>query len=447
MPAVAQLALRGAGLKDRTPDELLESSAVTNPPDSDILRFSVTDRGPNMATRLATEYAKAFTDYRRKMDTGSLIEARKQIEKRLAALEKARQTKSGLYRVLAKNDQQVRTFAALQGSNTSLLRPGNKAVQTQPKELKNTLLGLLLGLVMGVGLAFVREALNTRVRSSEEVEERFDLPLLARIPEPGKRSSGDHRIAMLQGSHGNESEAFRMLVTNLRLANLQRGAQSIMVTSALREEGKSTTLANIAVAFARGGSRVALVDLDLKRPSINEFFKLPPDQPGLTNVVLGRATLEEALFPVALEEAGASGGNAASVGVATGRLEVLGTGPLPPHSADFVASPQVSQLIADLAERNDLVLIDTPPLLQVSDAMALTAKIDAVIVLARLLTIRRPALRELRRLLDAAPVAKLGLVVTGAEREEGYGYGGYGYGGYGRTRSQTTDEHVAGSPR
>lgn len=424
VPEVAERALESSRIRDRTPQDLLGSSTVTPNGDADILTFTVSDGEAAMASRLATAYARAFTAYRRRLDTESIVRARRQLEDRLAALRKAGNGRSGLYRELSRNDQELRTFEALQGSNAAVIRAGGDSVQTQPKTSRNATLGLVLGLVLGLALAFVRDALNTRVRSAEEVQERLGVPLLGRVPQLPKRLVSDDGIAMLIDPTAPETEVFRILATNLGFANLDRGAKTIMVTSAGRGEGKSTTLANTAVALARAGSRVALVDLDLKRPTIGRLMGLSRrGVPGITDVALGAVRLNDALVRVSI----VGEGERQPETTAEGALGVLHTGPIPPNTADFVASGRLGVVLDELAEQCDLVLIDAPPVLQVSDAMALTAKVDAVLVVTRLSAIRRPALNELRRVLDAAPVAKLGFVLTGVKVEEGYGYG-YGYG-------------------
>lgn len=200
-----------------------------------------------------------------------------------------------------------------------------------------------------------------------------------------------------------------MLRTNVDFANLDRGAQTIMVTSSVEGEGKSTTAANLAVAYARSGRSVILVDLDLRRPTINELFELPP-RPGLTDVAVGYARLDQALRPVPLERS------------TEGGLLVLGAGTEPPDPSEFVSSPRVSALLEQLRQRNSLVLIDAPPLLQVGDAMALVPNVDAMLMVARLKVVSRPMIREVNRILEAAPAPTLGFVATGADPGQTYGY-------------------------
>jgi Mrp family chromosome partitioning ATPase len=222
---------------------------------------------------------------------------------------------------------------------------------------------------------------------------------------------------------------------------LGRDARTIMVTSAVEQEGKSTTVANLAVALARAGESVCLVDLDLRRPYLDRFFDLC-DVPGLTQVMLDQISLDQALTPIVLSalgderparlwrrsENGDGNGNGNGDHGASSLLHVLTAGAIPPNAGDLVVTGIVGAVLGELRERFGTVLIDAPPALQVGDAMALSSKVDGIFVVTRMNVVRRPMVRELRRVLDASPAAKLGFVLTGAETDDSYGPGGYGYG-------------------
>jgi capsular exopolysaccharide synthesis family protein len=226
---------------------------------------------------------------------------------------------------------------------------------------------------------------------------------------------------VLNDPNSAEAEPFRVLRTSIDFANLDRAAQTIMVTSALEKEGKSTVVANLAVAYARAGKTISLVDLDFRRPAVARFFRID-EIPGVTDIALEGINLVDAWHSIALSQRIDFGGPSS----ANGMLRVLPAGTKPPHPGEFVGTNALSRVLERLRNGTDLVLIDTPPLLHVGDSMTLSARIDAMIVVTRSNVIRRPILRELRRLLAASPAVKLGFVLTGAEREEG----GYGYGGY-----------------
>jgi succinoglycan biosynthesis transport protein ExoP len=425
VPAVAARVLRAVGLADdRTPQDFLDSSDVSAKANADLLSFTVTDRSAQLAARLASEYARQFTDYRRELDTAALERARNELTNRLRALEQAGERHSPLYASLVEKEQQLRTMEALQTANAFVVRSARDAEQVQPRPLRNAILALALGLVLGIALAFLWEALDTRVRSADEVADQLGLPLLARIPEPPRQLRKSHKLVMLAQPKGIHAEAFRMLRTNLEFTNLERRARTIMITSAVEEEGKSTTVANLAVAFARAGKRVALVDLDLRRPFLARFFNVDGHWPGLTNVALGHVGLETAISRVAVSNGHVTAG-VNGHGPRAETLKVLPTGPVPPDAGEFVGTKALGDVLDRLLEDVDLVLIDAPPLLHVGDAMTLSARVDALIVVTRLNVVRRPMLAEIRRLLHASPAAPIGFVATGAQLEDAYGYGGY----------------------
>jgi capsular exopolysaccharide synthesis family protein len=405
IPTVASLALREARLTDRSPQDVLDNVTVSQPPDTDILRFTVEDGSAATAERLATAYATAFTRYRNQQDLASLTGARRKTEQRLRGIGR----RDALYPGLTQQYNQLRTAEVLLNSTATVVRRGTDAVQVQPKPIRNGILGGLLGLLLGVGLVVVREGLNTRVRDPEEVEQTLGLPLIGRVPRP--RRHGGAGLAMLDSPDAPETEAYRMIATNLGFVNLDRGAKSVMVTSAADGEGKSTTVANLAIAMARAGSRVALIDFDLKRPSLDGLFGLDLAQfgVGVTGVALGQISLDDALIRIPVSDVDPAGS-----------LDVLLTGQVPPDSAQFIASHRVTDLLSTLSGRYDIVLIDAAPMAQASDAVALAGKVDAVIVVAGLSHVRRGSLEELRRILDSTPVTKLGFVLTGVPMDDAY---------------------------
>ena len=448
VPQVANATLAAVGVH-RSPAELLNRSSVSAKQNADLLQFSVTDHDAALAARLATAYATQFVRYRQQLDTASLQRARGEVQQKIDALT---EQKGPLYQSLVEKDQQLATMEALQTSNASVVENASGATQVQPRPVRNGVLGLALGLVLGIGFAFLWEALDTRVRSAEEIAEQLGVPLLARLPEPSRRLRRDVQLAMLAEPRSTGAEAFRMLRTNLEFVRLGREAKTIMVTSAVEQEGKSTSVANLAVALASAGRRVALVDIDLRRPFLDRFFDLRR-HPGLTHVALGQASLADALVTVPVGVVGdasiaaPANGNGNGNGQAVtgspalhgGSLAVVAAGPVPPNAGEFVGSEALAAILGELRERFDTILIDAPPALQVGDAMALSANVDALLLVTRMNVVRRPMLHELRRLIDATPAHVLGFIVTGARSEEGYGYG-YGYhGGYSSSPLRQTE--------
>lgn len=419
-PVVAKRALDAAGVLNRTAEDLIDASAVFPRQNADILEFDVRDPSAALASRLATQYAIQFIRYRRELDTAAFVRARREVAIRLRVLEAEGGRRSALYTSLLEKEQQLRTMEALQTSNASLLPSVGIPDQVQPKPVRSGIIGLVLGLVLGIALAFLREALDTRARSSDEVAAALGLPLLARVPAAPKKLTRENRLATVADPWSSQAEAYRMLRARLEFANLERAAQIVMVTSAVEGEGKSTTAANLAVAFAQSGRGVLLLDLDLRRPFLDRFFGLE-GAPGLTDVALGRVELEAAVTQVAL---GGSAGRVRDDG--TGVLEVLPLGAVPPDPGGFAVGRALPKLFERLRARADLIVVDSPPILHVGDALALAALVDALVVVTRLDVVRRGTLAELGRALEACPTPQLGFVLTGARQDDGY-EDSYGY--------------------
>jgi polysaccharide biosynthesis transport protein len=450
VPAIAARVIDIANTPQLGIQGFLDNSTVSTSPNADLLGFGVTNHDPLLARRLVDIYARQYTIYRRQLDTAAIGTALQTLNARIRSLVKSGGRNSSLYGQLVDRQQILATMDALQTANATVVQQADSATQVQPKPTRNGILGLLLGIVLGIGLAFLWEALDTRVRNAQEIGERLGgLSLLARIPAPDKKLRSTNHLVMVDEPTGVHAEAFRMLRTNLDFATLGRDVRTVMVTSAVQQEGKSTTLANLAVALARSGQRVVLVDLDLRRPFVDKFFRI--EGPGLTQVALGQVSLDEALASVAITDGGAgANGNGNGNGnghhrEVAGVLEVLPAGPIPPDPGEFVGTAALSEILEQLRERADIVLVDAPPTLSVGDAMTLSTKVDGILVITRMKTVRRQMLNELSRILAGSPTPVLGYVVTGADEEEGYGYG-YGYSAYYAQKAKPADKAKVGRP-
>lgn len=422
IPEVAARALRAVGLTSRTADELLSSSDVSAEPNVDLLAFKVRDPSRLVAQRLATAYARQFSQYRTELDTAALSRTLKEVRDRINQGDTSGAS-SALLKSLIDKEQQLQTLVSLQSANAFLVRPADVAQKVRPRPLLNGLIAGLLGLGVGLGLAFLVEAVDTRVRSGEELVERLGLPLLGRIPEPPRRLRTKGELVMLREPESVEAEAFRMLRTSVDFANLDSDAKVIMVTSAISGEGKSTTVANLAVSYARAGRQVLLAELDLRRPNLGPLLKVHPVT-GLVDVLLGYAELDDAIHRIPIDGVSPGGNGRGAQG---GHLDFVAAGAAPSDVGELFGSRRLDQLLDVLRKQADLVLLDAPPLLLVGDAMALSAQADALLLVSKSKVIRRPMLRELRRFLEASPTVKLGVVLTGDETMmTGYSYAGYG---------------------
>jgi tyrosine-protein kinase len=245
-------------------------------------------------------------------------------------------------------------------------------------------------------------------------------------------------LVMLAEPTNVHAQTFRRLRTSLEFVNFEHGAKKILLTSALPREGKSTTVANLAVALARAGRRVAVADLDLRRPFLYSFFETGNDH-GFTDVVVNRTKLDDAIRRIALSGSSRAtptpspngSTHTAPKNATNGRgdlkgvLSVLPAGSLPPAADEFLESDRVSAVLDDLADQFDVVLLDSPPLLAVGDVVSLSTKVDAIVVVVRL-GIHRRQLEELARQLQTCRAPLLGFVLTGASHGDSYSYG-YGY--------------------
>jgi Mrp family chromosome partitioning ATPase/capsular polysaccharide biosynthesis protein len=454
VPAVAARVLQEADVSDMTVEQFLAHSSATAKTDADLLVLNVKAGTAEEAARLASEYAEQYSVYRKEIDTNAFHRARVDLEERIAQLRASKDADKAVIADLERQAQQLGTAEALATGNTSVIRTPTTADATKvrPRPFRDAVLAGAVGLLLGIVFAFLRDAVDTRIRSAEEIGDRLGIPLLARIPEPPRPLQMSDGLVMFADPNGREAEAFRMLRTNLDFVNVDRGARTIMVTSASQRDGKSTTVANLAVALARAGKNVVLVDLDLRRPYLHRFFDVP-EEPGVTNVVLEQASVEQALSKVWASEApaetaaapaatGARRGTRAKDPARSGTngrapagsvLEVMPSGTLPPNPGEFVSTRALGTLLERLRERADFVLIDAPPMIGIGDAMTTSANVDGIVLITRMNRLRRPLLFELQRLLETSPTPLLGFVVTGARVDGEHYYSSDGYHGVAHT--------------
>lgn len=409
-PSVAADVVARAKLAGLTVQRFLNQTSVAAVTDANLLTFTANAHNPYVAQQLAGLYASSFTRYRRRLDTAAIHNAIGQLNERLGALPK---TDQSLRLALLTQIQSLQTTEALQRESTYVSQPAGWGGRISPRPKRDAILGLILGVIAGVGLAFLRELLDTRLRTADEIAEQIRLPLLGQLPTPPKHARDETPLVMLDEPFGPSAELFRMLRTSVDLASIDLGIRTLMVTSSVEGEGKTTTACNLAVAFAAAGRTVVLVDLDLRRPMVHSFFHMR-SRPGLTDVALGTVGPRDALMQIDFGDSHSAG-----------TLAVLPSGPMPPNPGEFVATAAVGDVLAGLRNYADIVIVDTPPALQVAEAMAISSRVDAILVVTRLGMATRQKIGELRRLLERTPTTKLGFVITGAESAPGYTYDHY----------------------
>jgi succinoglycan biosynthesis transport protein ExoP len=287
----------------------------------------------------------------------------------------------------------------------------------QPRPIHNALLGIGIGFLLGLAAAFLWEALDGRIRSEDEVAELLGLPLLGQIRESSRPRSS--RVAMLESPNSTQAESFRIL--RVALDTLHRDvARTIMVTSTSDGEGKSTTAANLAVAYARSGLRVILVDLDLPAPSLDRLFGLD-GRAGVKDVALGHVPLDAALAQVPIVASSDSSNGDASY---RGSLQVLPAGLVSQGLRELVLAHSSAELLPQLASQADIVLIDAPPIVPNIDAQALASYADSLLLVIGWSFARRPTLKELRRALVTSGASAVGFVLVARAGEMAEAYSG-----------------------
>lgn len=282
-------------------------------------------------------------------------------------------------------------------------------VAVSPSLVRNLGLGIVLGLLVGVGQAVLRETLDTRISSIEDLTRIIDRPLLGAI---GFDSSAKDKPLLTDiESHAPRAEGFRVLRTNLQFVDVDREKKVYVVTSSVPSEGKTTTAVNLAISLAQAGVKVMLIEGDLRRPRAATRLGLD-GVVGVTNVLVGRVELGEAIQKHADSE-----------------LDFLASGPIPPNPAELLQSQAMADMLELLRETYDVVLIDAPPLLPVTDAALISAHADGAILIVRHGKATRDQVKLSRERLDHVDARLVGVVMNMAPTKgRGYGYGyGYGY--------------------
>jgi len=300
----------------------------------------------------------------------------------------------------------------------TILEPAESpSTPSSPKTKQNLALGLLVGLALGVGTAVLRETLDTKVRNETDLGQVAENSLVGSIPFDD--AAPTHPVVMEDDPHGSRAEAVRRLRTNLQFVDLGTGARSIVVTSSVPNEGKTTTAVNLAVALADAGTRVLLVDADLRRPSVARVLGLE-GAVGLTTVLIGRATAEDVIQPW---------GSSA--------LDVLPAGQVPPNPSELLGSRTMAAFLEQMETRYDVVLLDSAPLLPVTDAAVLSRVARGTLVVVGADKIHKAQLRDALETLERVDAHVLGIVLNKVAPSE---LGGYGYGRYAYTYTAQPDD-------
>jgi len=436
--ALAQLKDReaAAGVKVSAGIYVPTSGSATGP-SSNLVEVKAVAKSPVVAATTANAYAAAVIALRKQWEQERYRAAQEVVTNQLKLFTSSQSKLTTDYANLVQQLSYLQIAEATATGDFRIIVPATPPDSpASPKPAKSAAIGFGVGLVAGIGLAFLAGRLDTRVRSHRQAADILGTPVVGRLPRISRRALRRDFLVALTEPDGQYSEALRMLRTNLDWASIDERLSSVLITSCLKGEGKTLTLCNLAVTLARAGKNVIVIDADLRDPRVHTVFGLRNGK-GLTSVALGQATVEDALqdFPPGQTAAplshalvttlnSPSGGGASAEGWA-GSLRILTSGPVPPDPGEVAASRRLAATVREVESLGaDSVLVDAPPILSVSDAGALSASVDGLLMIANLEKARRPTLADAREQLDALPCRKVGVVVVGerVDHEQYYQY-------------------------
>lgn len=427
------------GLKEQLKGATAHTSVVTVGQTS-VLEARAESRSRQWAATVANAYAQAYVDYSRKQAVAALVAAAEELQKKIGDVQKQvdqlsdrlnglpactgtnppqecsqrpqiqqdRDAQLSQLVPLKQRLNQLQVDASFTKGGPVLITPAAvPAAPFKPTPKRNGALGLAAGLLFGIALAFVFEHFDDSIKSKEDLERAArEMPVLGLIPlVPGWKNRDEAYVVARAEPSSPAAEAYRALRTSIRFLTFDRSIRVLEVTSPNASEGKTTAVANLAVVLARSGERVVVVSCDLRRPRIHEFFGLP-NSVGFTSVLLGQAPLGDALQPVPDEQ----------------RLLLLASGPVPPNPSELLASTRAGELIGALKARADVVLLDVPPVLPVTDAAVLSSRADGVLLIATLGSTSGTHVTRAMELLKQVGAPLIGAILNGAEGDHGYKY-------------------------
>lgn len=425
---------------------------------TDVVDVSAESTDPEEAAEIANAYASSYIEFRRQQAIDSLLAAGEQIQRKINELQTPidelnasaaaaaaaaaanrppntpvaaplpnpdRDALIGQQALFKQRLNQLQVDAALKDGGAQLVGPASIPTSpVRPRPVHNALLALGAGLVLGLAAAFTLDHLDDSIKSGAAIERAAPgLSLLGAIPQVNWKNKADAQVVSLSEPSSPAAEAYRSLRTSVTFLALDRKLKVVQVTSPNSAEGKSTTVANLAVAMAQAGQRVLLVDCDLRRPRIHVFFDLA-NEVGFTSVLLGSVSLASAV-----QEVGP-------------RMRVLTAGPRPTNPSELLSSGRAAELLSAASAQADFVLIDCPPVLPVTDAAALSAQVDGTLLVVNAGVTSAKELNQALETLQRVDAPILGAVLNGVTSDAGYGYAySYQYGPISQNGNGTGNGH------
>lgn len=336
---------------DLTIDELNEKISVSSEDDSQIMNITVDDESIELAVKIANKTAEVFQE--------EIVD------------------------IMNVDNVTIITKAKVKGNETPI----------KPNRMMNIAIAAVVGLMAGVGLAFLLEFLDNTLKTEKDIETHLNLPIIGVISKLNNKTK-ESQVLIMNNKQSAFAEQYRTIRTNIEYAGIDHKIKSIMVTSAAPGDGKSTTAANLAIVFAQEGRKVLLLDVDLRKPTVHQRFNVD-NHIGLTTVLRKKASVNQVISHTEVEN-----------------LSILTSGPIPPNPAEMLTSEAMGNLLETLFQQFDLVILDVPPLLAVSDAQILSKYCDAAtLVVSSAETETEQALKG-KKILESTNTKLIGVILN-----------------------------------
>jgi capsular exopolysaccharide synthesis family protein len=432
-----------------TLDDLRKLITVTPVRDTQLIAVTAETTNPQLSADIANKIAAVFSTQIQEIQSQRFAQSKATLEAQLSDLEnqiksyesaansaasldeKNRQDAKvtqyrQIYSNLLQSYESVRLSEAQSVSSVVQVEtaaPNPKAVR--PKVLQNTFLAALVGMLLAAGGIVAREALDDTIKTPEDISRKFKLPVLGVI---NHFNGIDSTPITLSDPRSPTAEAYRTLRTNISYTSVDKPLRTLMVTSAEPGEGKTTTISNLAVALAQNGRQVIVADCDLRHPRVHTYFKLN-NRKGLSNLFAqSSVVLDGSRQPTDVDS-----------------LSVVTTGTLPPNPAELLGSKKMQSIIDTLTESADVVLVDTPPILAVTDAAVLAPNLDGVLLVVQPGKTRLSGLRLTLEQMHQVKAKVLGVVLNNVTtRRSSYGYHYRYYRNYSAYQSYYGHKHKGG---
>jgi capsular exopolysaccharide synthesis family protein len=400
-----------------TQEQVSNAVSVSQTGDTDLAQIAATWTSPEYAARLANEYASNVIADRQRADANYYSNALRAVNLEFQALTPSQQ--NGVEGAdLKDRANSLQILSQLQSGEVEFEQAAAApSAPSSPKVFRNTVIGALLGLLIGLAAAFLLQHLDRRLREPSDLEDVYGVPLLGVVPESPTLRRTQEPGDRVNELPPNEAEIFGLLRAHIRYFNVDRDLRTVVIVSAAPGDGKSTVGRYLAMATAAVGSRVLFLEADLRRPMAAKYFGIQ-HAPGVSEVLVGEESLDSAVQRVAI--AGRKGMEVC--------LDVLvAGGVLPPSPPQVIESRAMTSLLADARGTYDLVVIDTPPLVLLPDAFPLLRQADGVLIVSRLGANRRDVAARLRDTLASVEAPVVGVIANGYKRPRGSAAYGYGY--------------------